>query len=63
MYLNIIVSYQGHHQRVIDTVPQFIDGIFVRGTARELQTFLIQRLELESEGAFERCKGYISDES
>jgi hypothetical protein len=48
---------------MIDMVPSFIDLLFVKGFAGELQSYLISEFGLGTVEAAERCKGYLVEDS
>jgi hypothetical protein len=48
---------------VTDNVPALIDLRFVQAVADELHTFLIQKFELGTPNATERCAKYLVEDS
>lgn len=47
---------------MIDDIPQLIDLLFVKGIARELQSFLVGELDLGSDLARERCRAWLAED-
>ncbi|KDQ56136.1 hypothetical protein JAAARDRAFT_158878 [Jaapia argillacea MUCL 33604] len=54
--------FQVAYKRIIDHIPMFIDLVFVKGMARELQPFLISKIGLVSPGASERCASLLAED-
>lgn len=50
-------------QRVIDMIPQFIDSVFLRTFASELQSFLIEKFGLGTAAASERCAKFLAEDA
>ncbi|KIK58161.1 hypothetical protein GYMLUDRAFT_74954 [Collybiopsis luxurians FD-317 M1] len=50
------------HQRIIDYVPSFIDLMFVRAIAQELQMFLVSKLELDTPKGRELCARLLEED-
>jgi len=48
-------------QRIIDTIPQAIDHVFVRPLAETMQRALISGLQFDRADAHERCKAYLAE--
>lgn len=49
-------------KRVIDNIPSFIDLLFVRKVAEELQPFLISKFGLGTVAANEKCARYLEED-
>lgn len=52
----------GLGQRIIDSIPMMIDLHFVKAVGKDLQAFLISRLELGAADAAARCAAYLAEE-
>ncbi|KAK0210987.1 P-loop containing nucleoside triphosphate hydrolase protein [Desarmillaria ectypa] len=64
--LGVMAEVRGYFQvvykRVIDNIPSFIDLLFVRKVAEELQPFLISKFGLGTAAANERCGRYLEED-
>ncbi|KAG7448030.1 P-loop containing nucleoside triphosphate hydrolase protein [Guyanagaster necrorhizus] len=64
--LKVMAEVRGYFQvaykRVIDNIPSFIDLLFVRKLAKELQPFLISKFGLGTAAANERCGRYLAED-
>ncbi|KZT61041.1 hypothetical protein CALCODRAFT_514981 [Calocera cornea HHB12733] len=53
--------FQIAYKRIIDTIPQAIDFIFIRPLADTVQHDLISGLQFDSPDAHERCRAYLAE--
>ncbi|KZO95020.1 hypothetical protein CALVIDRAFT_483385 [Calocera viscosa TUFC12733] len=53
--------FQVAYKRIIDTIPQAIDFVFVRPLADIIHRALISGLQFDSPDAHERCKAYLAE--
>ncbi|KAK0196875.1 P-loop containing nucleoside triphosphate hydrolase protein [Armillaria mellea] len=64
--LKVMAEVRGYFQvaykRVIDNIPSFIDLLFVRKVAEELQSFLISKFGLGTVAANEKCARYLEED-
>ncbi|KAK0463897.1 P-loop containing nucleoside triphosphate hydrolase protein [Desarmillaria tabescens] len=64
--LKVMAEVRGYFQvaykRVIDNIPSFIDLLFVRKVAEELQPFLISKFGLGTAAANEKCGRYLEED-
>ncbi|PBK78407.1 hypothetical protein ARMSODRAFT_947314 [Armillaria solidipes] len=64
--LKVMAEVRGYFQvaykRVIDNIPSFIDLLFVRKVAEELQPFLISKFGLGTAAANEKCARYLEED-
>ncbi|KAK0239883.1 P-loop containing nucleoside triphosphate hydrolase protein [Armillaria nabsnona] len=64
--LKVMAEVRGYFQvaykRVIDNIPSFIDLLFVRKVAEELQPFLISKFGLGTVAANEKCARYLEED-
>ncbi|KAK0503501.1 P-loop containing nucleoside triphosphate hydrolase protein [Armillaria luteobubalina] len=64
--LKVMAEVRGYFQvaykRVIDNIPSFIDLLFVRKMAEELQPFLISKFGLGTVAANEKCARYLEED-